>query len=198
VSGTLSTSTYSDRALAKAGKTVLHLDENDYYGSDHASLTVPELIDWCASRSSISPATCYEKAQTSRFSKATASSPVPDGRRYALSLFPAILPSRGPLIDTLIASDVSKYVSFRMLGSVSIWDPTSRKPVRVPGSKEAVFKEKRFGLLDKRRLMKFLLFAAGNFEDDEMLLGTSFLAVLGRHTLKRYHQEKKKRLSPNT
>lgn len=45
--------------------------------------------------------------------------------------------------------------------------------MRVPGSKEAVFKEKRFGLLEKRRLMKFLLFAAGDFETDEILIGES-------------------------
>ena len=160
-----------DRALAKAGKTVLHLDENNYYGGDQASLTVPELIEWCAKRSTKAPATTYLKAQASRFTQAKASHEIPNGRRYALSLFPAILPSRGPLIDTLIASDVSKYVSFRLLGSVSIWDSSASRPVRVPGSKEAVFKEKRFGLLEKRRLMKFLLFAAGDFESDELLAG---------------------------
>lgn len=151
----------------------MHLDENDYYGGDQASLTVPELIEWCAQRSSSSPRSTYLKAQASRFTHAKASAEIPNGRRYALSLFPAILPSRGPLIDTLIASDVSKYVSFRLLGSVSIWDPYTSQPMRVPGSKEAVFKEKRFGLLEKRRLMKFLLFAAGDFETDEILIGES-------------------------
>lgn len=42
---------------------------------------------------------------------------------------------------------------------------------RVPGSKEEVFKDKSISLVDKRRLMKFLMFVAGEFEDDEILRG---------------------------
>lgn len=87
-----------------------------------------------------------------------------------------MLPSRGPLISTLIDSDVSKYVSFRLLDSVSIWDSAAGDGgglQRVPGSKEDVFKDKSVGLVDKRRMMKFLMWATGDFERDELLLGTS-------------------------
>ena len=41
----------SFRALAKAGKTVLHLDPNEYYGSSQASLTLDELVNYRASLS---------------------------------------------------------------------------------------------------------------------------------------------------
>lgn len=97
-----------------------------------------------------------------------------------MSLFPTVLPSRGELIDTLVKSDVSKYVSFRMLDSVSIFDGESASPDeagtstrlrRVPGSKEEVFKDKSASLMEKRRLMKFLMFAGGDFEQDEVLRG---------------------------
>ena len=97
-----------------------------------------------------------------------------DRRRYALSLFPSVLPSRGELIDTLIKSDVSKYVSFRMLDSVSIWEGDTEgqgRLRRVPGSKEEVFKDKSVSLMEKRRLMKFLMFAGGEFEEDDLLKG---------------------------
>ena len=48
---------------------------------------------------------------------------------------------------------------------------------RVPGSKEEVFKDKSIGLVDKRRLMKFLMFVAGEFEDDEILKGEYLLLL---------------------
>jgi len=96
-------------------------------------------------------------------------------RRYALSLFPAVLPSRGPLIQTLIYSGVSKYVSFRILNSVSVWEGVNETIRRVPGSKEQVFKDKEISLMEKRRLMKFLMFTAGEFEDDPLLKGESLV-----------------------
>jgi len=176
------------RALAKAGKTVLHLDPNEYYGASQASLTLDELVDWSSKHES----TRLDNDKTALFSSASTSSLNPaleaNRRRYALSLFPSVLPSRGELIDTLVKSDVSKYVSFRMLDSVSIWndeaglgesgDPpasaggSSGSVTRVPGSKEEVFKDKTASLMEKRRLMKFLMFAAGAFEDDPLLSGT--------------------------
>ena len=41
----------------------------------------------------------------------------------------------------------------------------------VPGSKEDVFKSKALSLIDKRRLMRFLMFAAGEFEGKKELEG---------------------------
>lgn len=35
----------------------------------------------------------------------------------------------------------------------------------MPGSKEEIFKSKDLSLLDKRKLMRFLMFAASDFED---------------------------------
>lgn len=46
----------------------------------------------------------------------------------------------------------------------------------VPGSKEDVFKTKDLSLLDKRRLMRFLLFAAGDFEASKELDGKGNMA----------------------
>jgi RAB protein geranylgeranyltransferase component A len=187
--------------LAKAGKSVLHLDPNEYYGSDQASLTLDELAAWSQRVLSAEDDNAAGPS-TTRYTNATTSPLTPqlenDRRRYALSLFPAILPSRGEMIDTLIKSQVSKYVSFRKLDSVALWqqqlsqatpgeggdqagpveasveERTGRQSGhirRVPGSKEEVFKDKSVGLVDKRRLMKFLMFAAGDFESDDMLKG---------------------------
>ncbi|CAD6570829.1 MAG: Rab proteins geranylgeranyltransferase component A [Tremellales sp. Tagirdzhanova-0007] len=170
-------------ALAKAGKSVLHLDPNDYYGARQASLTLDELVQWSDSHSSplASISTTDDHVQRIQYTLAS-TSPLnetlqADRRRYALSLFPSILPSRGPLISTLIASEVSRYISFRLLDSISVWDPSTSGVRRVPGSKEEIFKDKSVGLIEKRKLMKFLMFAAGVFEDDPTLVGKEGLPL---------------------
>jgi len=56
-----------------------------------------------------------------------------------------------------------------MLDSVSVWQDDGIR--RVPGSKEQVFKDKEISLMEKRRLMKFLMFSGGEFEDDAILKG---------------------------
>jgi RAB protein geranylgeranyltransferase component A len=63
-----------------------------------------------------------------------------------------------------------------MLDTVGIWEEgeagLTGKVKRVPGSKEEIFKDKSISLLDKRRLMKFFMFAVGDFETDKLLIGT--------------------------
>ncbi|WRT65664.1 uncharacterized protein IL334_002609 [Kwoniella shivajii] len=164
-------------SLAKAGQSVLHLDPNVYYGGEQASLTLDELSSWSntinqsSSSSASSSSSCHSSSIRYHSSSTTPLTPQleNDRRRYSLSLFPSILPSRGSLIDTLIASDVSKYVSFKLLDSTSIYAEEGVK--KVPGSKEEIFKDKSIGLVDKRKLMKFLLFATGEFENDDLLKG---------------------------
>lgn len=162
---------------------MLHLDPNEYYGSEQASLTLDELEQWASERSSSSSSSSLSPFQQSQRVQYTNASTTPltpelqaDRRRYALSLFPALMASRGDLVQTLISSDVSKYVSFKLLDRVHISTPGSDASpgpdfARVPGSKEDVFKDKSISLPEKRKLMKALLFAGGEFEDDPLLQG---------------------------
>lgn len=138
-------------------------------------MTLDELVAWAEARSTDSDwaNTTYGSSQKAQYSPATASglgSLANDRRRYALSLFPALMVSRGQLVSTLVSSDVSKYVGFRLLDGTSIWDGDAAQ--RVPGSKEDVFRDKSISLPDKRKLMKTLMFAGGDFEDDETVKGT--------------------------
>lgn len=91
-------------------------------------------------------------------------------RQFGLSLCPTIIPSIGPLIDSLVASGVSRYGGFKLLEQVALYEsPGVVKPV--PGSKEDIFKDTSLSLLHKRRLMRFLMFAGGEFEDKPELQG---------------------------
>ncbi|KAG8951980.1 Rab proteins geranylgeranyltransferase component A [Tulasnella sp. 424] len=189
-------------ALAKAGKKVLHLDENDYYGGDSASLTLLELITWADER--LKPPqlgdqthSAYLSAQRKSFtdihysfpSSSDQSAPDPDlmrdSRLYAISLLPCLVPASGPIITSLIASGVSRYGGFCLLNAVAICSPLDDKRPedeweikRVPSSKEDVFKDRSMSLLDKRKLMKFLMFAASDAENPPELEGQEETTVL--------------------
>ncbi|KAF9008862.1 GDP dissociation inhibitor-domain-containing protein [Cyathus striatus] len=150
-------------ALSKAGYKVVHIDENPHYGADEASLPLDELVKWIDDHCSDST--------TSRFRGASRSSSIPPSpRQYAICLRPTIFPSLGPLIISLIQSGVSKYSTFRLLDQVAVYD-SSGIFKNVPGSKEDIFKAKEIGLVEKRRLMRFLEFAADDFERSKELEG---------------------------
>jgi RAB protein geranylgeranyltransferase component A len=48
----------------------------------------------------------------------------------------------------------------------------------VPGSKQDIFKSKVISLIEKRRVMRFLTFASGDFETAEELKGKESLPFL--------------------
>ncbi|KAF5321195.1 hypothetical protein D9619_000865 [Psilocybe cf. subviscida] len=148
-------------ALSKAGYKVAHIDSNAYYGDEEASLSLEEVVKWADSRTSA--------PLTSRFQRISRSANVPSqSRQYSICLLPTIIPSVGPLISSLVSSGVAKYSGFKLLESVSIYDSPG-KVKSVPGSKEDIFKNKQISLIEKRRLMRFLTFAAGDFEDKKEL-----------------------------
>ncbi|KIY46702.1 FAD/NAD(P)-binding domain-containing protein [Fistulina hepatica ATCC 64428] len=142
-------------ALAHAGLKVAHIDESSYYGGEQASLNLSEFADWARERHGV--VTLGEDI-----------SPL-QSRQFSVSLAPTVIPSTGPLIDALVASGVARYGGFNLVQSVAMYTPAGVHVV--PGSKEDVFKDKSITLLDKRRLMRFLSFAAGEFEGDKDLDG---------------------------
>ncbi|KAG8900348.1 Rab proteins geranylgeranyltransferase component A [Tulasnella sp. 403] len=182
-------------ALAKAGKKVLHLDENEYYGGDFASLSITELMGWASARSNTPPDPTtrpseYLLRQRQQFSSISYSFPtteasggqtdpalISESRQYSISLTPTIIPATGPIIAALIGSGVSRYGGFCLLGPIGICapaespNPTDFELKRVPSSKEDVFKDRGMSLIEKRKLMKFLIFAGGDFEASNELRG---------------------------
>jgi RAB protein geranylgeranyltransferase component A len=176
---------------------VLHLDPFPTYGGPrHSSLTIPELTTHLGSLPNSS----------SRFPASTSSDPAKEtfqhqvengslGRQYALSLYPAVLPARGKLIDTLISSGVSGYVGFRIVDGVGLFErndaadgssssSSTGKIKKVPSSKGQVFKDKSMSLLEKRKLMKMLMFVV-NLDQDK---SAEDPALQGRSSLPSCHE----------
>ncbi|KAG1811356.1 FAD/NAD(P)-binding domain-containing protein [Suillus variegatus] len=144
-------------ALSKAGFKVAHIDPNPYYGADQASLSLDELVQWVNHRKE------HDRSVT-HYGEVP-----PHARQYSVSLGPSVIPSIGPFISSLIASGVSRYGSFKLLGRVVIYDGGMLKDV--PQSKDDIFQSKAMSLLEKRRVTRFLMFAAGDFENNKELHG---------------------------
>ncbi|TFK64701.1 FAD/NAD(P)-binding domain-containing protein [Pluteus cervinus] len=142
-------------SLAKAGFRIVHCDPNPYYGGDEASLSLDELVEW-ADRQISKPNSQYRSVVRSDQS-------LSQSRQYSVCLCPSVTASSGPVISSLVASGVAKYGGFRLLEPLSFFR-SSGHIKNVPGSKEEVFKSRDISLSDKRRLMRFLMFAAGDFE----------------------------------
>ncbi|GAA5851560.1 hypothetical protein JCM9279_006896 [Rhodotorula babjevae] len=148
--------------LSKAGYSVLQLDSAAYYGTEHASLSLLELADWAAANPDADPSSPSPPSSLRRVSQ-----------RFALSLCPLLLRAKGPAIDLLVRSKVASYLQFGLLGGIALWqDEGGGKAVRVPASKADVFNDPTLSLVEKRRLTKLLLFAAGDdsLEQDKVLV----------------------------
>jgi len=72
-------------------------------------------------------------------------------------------------VDTLVRSGVAKYTGFKLLDAVAMLEDGSIK--KVAAAKEEIFNDKTLSLMDKRKLMKFLVFAGSEFEDSELVRG---------------------------
>ncbi len=152
-------------ALSKAGFQVIHIDRNHYYGGDEASLTVDELVQWAQERADPS------HPQHERFTSMTYTPTLPArSRQFSISLIPTVIASTGPFIDTLIASGVSRYGGFKLLERVALFDRPGGVQM-VPSGKEDIFRSKELSLIEKRRLMRFLMFAGSEFEGKNELQG---------------------------
>ncbi|KAG7096397.1 hypothetical protein E1B28_003840 [Marasmius oreades] len=162
VIGTGLTESIATAALSKAGFKVAQIDVNPYYGGDEASLTQDEFVQWQDRQ--LAANDIY-----SSYSRSS-SDVLPQSRQYSLSLLPSVIPSTGPLISSLIQSGVSRYGGFRMIEQVAMYH-SSGTVKAVPGSKEDIFRDKTITLVEKRRLMRFLKFASGDFEESEELSG---------------------------
>ncbi|CAA7259504.1 unnamed protein product [Cyclocybe aegerita] len=155
-------------ALSKAGYKVAHIDVNPYYGGDEASLSLEEFVQWA---DQVSSSSSEPSNPPPRFQRVSRSPEVPpQSRQYSICLQPAVIPSTGPLIASLVSSGVAKYSGFRLVDCVSVYDSSGRVK-SVPGSKEDIFKSKEISLIEKRRLMRFLTFAAGDLEGRQELEG---------------------------
>ncbi|PVG03341.1 putative GDI1-GDP dissociation inhibitor [Serendipita vermifera] len=131
--------------LSVDGKKVLHMDRNDYYGGDSASLNLTQL---------------YRKYRPSQ------SPPAELGRDrdYAIDLIPKFIMGSGELTKILVHTDVTRYLEFKQIAGSFVY--RDGKISKVPSTEMEAVKSPLMGLFEKRRAKQFFEFLQ-NWKDDD-------------------------------
>lgn len=131
--------------LSVEGKKVLHIDRNDYYGGDSASLNLTQL---------------YRKFKPDQ------SPPTELGRDrdYAVDLIPKFIIASGELTKILVHTDVTRYLEFKQIAGSFVY--RDGKISKVPSTELEAVRSPLMGLFEKRRAKKFFEFLQGWKDED--------------------------------
>ncbi|KAI0271407.1 rab GTPase activator [Gloeopeniophorella convolvens] len=131
--------------LSVEGKKVLHIDRNDYYGGDSASLNLTQL---------------YRKFRQDQ------SPPAELGRDrdYAVDLVPKFIIASGELTKILVHTDVTRYLEFKQIAGSFVY--RDGKISKVPSTEMEAVRSPLMGLFEKRRAKKFFEFLQGWKDED--------------------------------
>ncbi|XP_055372850.1 rab proteins geranylgeranyltransferase component A [Condylostylus longicornis] len=157
-------------AASRIGKTVLHLDPNEFYGGTWASFNLESFQDFiarvnqkdqnktfqnaCGITSGEQEWFIEENSEESENDNWTKERIVKEFRKFNIDLTPKLLFSSGKLVELLISSNISRYAEFRAIDNVcTIFEGQIRS---VPCSRTDVFNSKDLTIIEKRLLMKLL------------------------------------------
>lgn len=132
--------------LSVEGKKVLHIDRQDFYGGESASLNLSQL---------------YKKFRPS------SQKPESIGGRdrdWCVDLIPKFLMANGELTNILVHTDVTKYIEFKQIGGSYVY--RSGRISKVPSNEVEALKSSLMGIFEKRRMKRFLEFVANYDEND--------------------------------
>ncbi|KAL1930913.1 hypothetical protein VTP01DRAFT_10050 [Rhizomucor pusillus] len=121
--------------LSVDGKKVLHMDRNDYYGGESASLNLTQL-----------------------FNKFRPGQPVPEelgrDRDWNIDLIPKFMMANGEIVRFLTYTDVTKYLEFKQISGSFVY--RGGKIAKVPSTEAEALTSSLMGIFEKRRMKKFL------------------------------------------
>jgi Rab GDP dissociation inhibitor len=120
-----------------AGKKVLHVDRNDYYGGKSASLTPLKKVYEHFGRKDAPPASFGRD------------------RDWNVDLIPKFIMANGLLVKMLIHTDVTRYLEFKSVEGSYVWKKGG-KVFKVPVTEKEAIMTSLMGMFEKRRFKKFL------------------------------------------
>lgn len=142
--GTGLTNSILAAACSRIGKSVLHVDKNNYYGDEWASFTFQQTIDWIKANFPFDRALKTIPEELNNKS-----------RMFCIDLCPRLLYSNGEMVDLLVKSNVSRYHEFK--NNIRILSMIGEEIHAMPCRRSDVFTSPLLSdLVDKRRLMKFV------------------------------------------
>lgn len=163
---------------------MLHVDRNDYYGSDDASFSLEQFESRFVNNNTASNSGDDNDANDDQVVSVSANNNnggVSDvsvvrgaaealsdvqARRCIVDLWPRLLFSRSSMIDALVRSGVNRYLEFKCLQACFMLVDGVGLTL-VPASKADVFRDKTLSLMQKRSLMKLFAAILGTADDAE-------------------------------
>ncbi|QRW12025.1 Rab proteins geranylgeranyltransferase component A [Ceratobasidium sp. AG-Ba] len=146
--------------LSVEGKKVLHMDRNDYYGADSASLNLTQVGGFFSQITFLLTKTpALSKVPWCGASKRTGRD-----RDYAIDLIPKFIIASGELTKILVYTDVTRYLEFKQIAGSFVY--RDGKISKVPSTEMEAVKSPLMGLFEKRRAKKFFEFIQGWKEED--------------------------------
>lgn len=131
--------------LGVAGKKILHMDRNKYYGGESASITPLEDL-------------------FSRYNVGKPGSNLGRGRDWNVDLIPKFLMANGLLVKLLIHTGVTRYLEFKSIEGSYVFK--EGKIHKVPADEKEALASGLMGLFEKRRFRNFLLWVQEFDEKD--------------------------------
>lgn len=138
--------------LSVKGKKVLHIDRNDHYGGEAASLNIEAMFKKYGN---------YQKGQEpwKKYGRAN---------DWNIDLVPKLLMSNGELTNILVSTDVTRYLGFKEVAGSYVQQGSGAKATvaKVPSDAGEALRSPLMGLFEKRRAKKFLEWV-GEFKEDD-------------------------------
>lgn len=152
-------------AASRIGKTVLHIDTNEYYGDVWSSFSLDAFNNLLDESSPTLRNGQYTWHKSDEGESWTREKLLEKSRRFSLDLSPRVAYSAGELVNLLIKSNICRYAEFRALDHVCML--YNNEIVSVPCSRSDVFNTKTLTIVEKRLLMKFLT-ACNDYAEDKV------------------------------
>ena len=122
--------------LSTMGMKVLHLDRNNFYGSECASLNLTTL---------------YKK-----FGAGTPPAYLGANRDYNVDLIPKFILACGNLTKMLLHTKVTKYLEFKSIDGSFVYK--GKQVLKVPATPDEALRSSLMGIFEKRRFRSFVIF----------------------------------------
>lgn len=137
--------------MSVKGKKVLHMDRNDHYGGEAASVNLETLFRKYGNfQAGTEPWKKYGRPND-----------------WNIDLVPKLLMSNGELTNILVSTDVTRYIEFKQIAGSYVQQGQGNKATvaKVPSDAGEALRSPLMGLFEKRRAKNFLQWV-GNFEEN--------------------------------
>jgi len=145
--------------LSVDGKKVLHMDRNDYYGGESASLNLTQL---------------YKKFKGG----AKPNDALGKDKDYNVDSIPKLMMASEDLVNILVHTDVTRYLEFKQIGGSYVY--RDKKIAKLPANESEALTSSLLGMMEKYRARNFFKFIQNyNAEDPKTQEGITLKTPMG-------------------